>query len=216
MLLNNFKPLVDFYEDTPMVNVLGDTVYKYHIMKGSNAQGNYNEHHNHATYSNNLTYDYETNPNTNSFTDELELYNWTRIVGITGSDTSSDNNRDARENGFVIFVGSGDTAVTAADYCLDSALELAVLDASCYHNEYQRTEVRRTFQNNTVNAVTINEVGLYVFTQNNLNFEPGDTRNFPLIMIGRRVLETPVTLQVGDSYTFTYVIDMSNITFTEA
>ena len=60
--------------------------------------------------------------------------------------------------------------------------------------------------------VTIKEIGLYVFksvsSQNNYTF--------CAVMTGRKVLNTPLTLAEWECCTFTYVIDMSRISFEEA
>lgn len=221
MLLNNFIPLLDFYRDATFVNVLGDTVNKTAVMAAQayadpTNTSNMWSTNNHSGLASNLTYNYSATPQTNGYTKEKELYNWANIIGRTGDNTRSNNYCTNRKNGFVIFVGTGDTEVTAEDYCLDSAVELEVTGAFCYHSALRKTQVGRTFSNNTADAVTIKEIGLYMFTMNNFNFAVGNVENFPLIMIGRKVLTTPVTLEVGDLYTFTYEIDMSGITFEEA
>lgn len=221
MLLNNFIPLLDFYRDATFVNVLGDTVNKTAVMAGQNYQNptttsNMWSINNHSGLASNLTYNYSATSQTNSYTQEKELYNWANVVGRDSGDLRGDSNALKRNNGFVIFVGTGDTEVTAEDYCLDSAIELEVTGAFCYHSAFRKTQVGRTFLNSTADAVTIKEIGLYMFTMNNYSYAAGRSENFPLIMIGRKVLTTPVTLEVGDLYTFTYEIDMSGITFEEA
>ena len=200
MLLNNFKLLFQFYPDSTFVNVLGDTVYKGNILAGQPDSDRYNGH---CNYASNLLYNYNPNVGSNNYTSEQKTYAWT---GITGARCNSD--LYGRYNGFVLFVGTGDTPPTPDDYKLENAVELGVLTASCIHYANGRTIVSREFFNNTDENVTIKEIGCYIFA----NTSP----NQPLIMIARKVLPNPVVIPEGQNYTFTYTIDTSQISFAEA
>ena len=215
MLLNNFRPLIDFYGYSTFKNVLGDTVNKKDFIAGNYYQGSTPNNTGRNGESSNSRYDYNTTSETNNCTQETEKYSWIKIVDIISNniDTSNVSNVGQRKNGFVIFVGSDDTPATVEDYKLGNALTLDVLSASCTHTDANRTFVQRTFQNNTENSVVVREIGCYVFAQNPSS---DSSKRFPLVMIGHKILDTPVTIAVGDVYTFTYKIDMSSITFTEA
>lgn len=197
MILNNFKPLVSFMITGDFKNVLGSIVDKSTVLAGQSAGYITNGHY---YTSSNLQYSYTTNTGTNNFTDEQTTYSWIGVVRTQGSANVAD-----MLNGFVLFVGSGNTAVTVSDYKLASPLTLNAISASCTPLN-EKMFVQRTFLNNSANNVTVNEVGCYVFTTKQ------DGNKIPIVMIGRKVLDNPVTIPVGETYTFTYVLDMSNIT----
>lgn len=203
MLLNNFRPLLFFGNGGTFVNVLGDTVDLSSVLTKTQDSGSLN---NHACIGVARSFDYTTNIGSNSYTEEQTLYTW---LGIT----SSMNTRDQQyyRNGFVIFIGTGDTAVTASDYCLDSALNIDVAGAGCTTADTGIVTTTRTFENNTGNDVEIKEMGLYLFTP----VGEGAQYMKPIIMIGRKVLTNPVTIPVGEQRTFEYVIHMENITFSD-
>ena len=200
MILNNFKSLLSFKNDLDFKNVLGGTINKTVFLGGQYTDRATNGHSGRGSYSN---YSYTTTTGSNAYTKEQESYNWAGVVS-TIAQSYNPNNVYTIWNGFTLFVGTGDTTETAEDYKLASAVELAVTAASCLHADNGKTFVTRTFQNNTENAVTIKEVGLYVFRCT------GNVDN-RVVMIARKVLEIPITLEVGDVYTFTYSIDLSEI-----
>lgn len=217
MLVNNFRPLISFYADSDFKDVLGNTIAKKNYLSGqlisSSSSSDVSKVNGHNYLGSCLNYNYNITPNTNSFTKEKEYYNWENVVATDRSSTVKDNNYAySRYNGMVLFVGTGDTPVTAEDYCLAEAKELSVTGASCVHSSNEKTAITRTFVNETGEDVTIKEVGAYIFFTGYGNTGNG-SYNYPVVMIGRKVLDEPVTMAVGDSYTFTYIIDMSNISF---
>lgn len=218
MLVNNFKPLISFYEVETFKNVLGDTINKKDFLAGNHYQGGTPNATGRDGCASNSRYDYAATTNTNSCTQETGLYRWVKIVDVTDNtayNTKTYSNMAYRKNGFVLFVGSGNTAPTVEDYKLDTALELTVLGASCTHSSNGTTLVTRTFQNNTVEAVTVKEIGCYVFAQS-MGSTSNTSQMHSIVMVGRIVLDAPVTLEVGEAYTFQYTIDMSNITLNGA
>lgn len=221
MLVKNFKPLLYFGNNLgTFKNVLGEEVnaknyldkltvndnYVYSTTTGAALNG-------HTLYGTARSFDYTITTATNSFTDELTTYNWNNVVMGTTSDQYV--TFDLQASGFVIFVGTGDTPVTAEDYKLDAPISLNVMNASCIQNSDGTVVITRTFTNNTSNEVVIKEKGLYIFS-NKYNPTRPATHATPIVMIGRKVLDTPVTIPVGASYAFTTIIDMSQITFSEA
>lgn len=82
----------------------------------------------------------------------------------------------------------------------------------------QTITTTRIFQNITGSEVTIKEIGLYLFRSNCCAYENYlmPAGNVPIVMLGRKVLETPITLADGECYTFSYTIDMNKISFAEA
>ena len=203
MLLDNFRPLLFFGNGGTFVNVLGDTVDLSSVLTKITENSILNGH---SYLGVARSFNYTTNIGSNSYTEEQTSYTWLNI-------TSSMNTRDQAyyRNGFVIFIGTGDTAVTASDYCLDSALNIDVVGASCTTADTGIVTTTRTFENNTGSDVEIKEMGLYIFTP----VGEGAQYMKPLIMIGRKVLANPVTIPEGEQRTFEYVIHMENITFSD-
>lgn len=218
MLVNNFKPLLFFGNNLgTFKNVLGNDVSVKDFLgkltltdtRMYGASDNYmNIINNHTLWGISRSFNYDITTSTNSCTDEQTTYGWQSVViGVTGY------NLPMQECGFTMFVGTGNTAVTASDYKLDTPLTLDVLSASCIQNSDGTVEVQRTFKNNTGNDVVIKEKGLYVFSGKGTTTFNAPV---PIVMIGRKVLDAPVTIPDGGVYTFTTTIDMSQITFSEA
>lgn len=200
MLLNNFKPLLFFGGSGTFIDVTGTTRNVSSYVQPTVSGGNINNH----TYNGVArSFNYSATTASNRFTDEQTSYIW----AVTNNYNS--NSSDFTSNGFTIFVGTGDTTVTADDYKLDTPITLSVTSAQCTQNSDGSTVTLRTFTNNTSENVIIKEIGLYLFRYT----KDGAT---PIIMLGRKVLSTPVTIPVGASYTFTWTIDLiKNLQFTE-
>ena len=209
MLTNNFKVLMDLYPEGNFKDVFNNTIAKDEIIKGVQADA-FSTTNARDYISDTSRFDYVVTTATNSFTDEQSKYNWRGVFSTSQTRITSTSNRQLRFNGFVLFVGTGETAESATDYQLDTPVELSVTNASCTHTAYNQTLVTRTFQNNTANAVTVKEVGLYLFAHQGSSTE---TDFYPTVMLGRKVLDVPVTLEVGDTYTFTYNLDFSGIAY---
>ena len=200
MLVNNFKPLLYFGGSGSFKDVSGTTRNVSSYMQSATSNGNRNSH----TYAGVVrNFNYANTTDSNSYTNEQTSYIWT----VTNNYNAGP--QDYAANGFTIFVGTGDTAVTADDYKLYTPVTLSVVSAQCTQNSDGTVITLRTFTNNTVEDVVIKEIGLYLF-----RYTYGGST--PIVMIGRKVLSTPVTIPVGASYTFTWTINMNNITFTEA
>lgn len=214
MLLDNFKPLLFFGGGGTFVDVTGATVNLSFAINGETIQSGSNVTNNHINIGVSRSFNYNTTTATNSCIDEQDAYWWDGVVNTTSSFSSA---RDMQSNGFVLFVGTGDTAVASQDYCLDTPIGLTPIAAYCLTPASGIVTTSRTFENSTANDVTIKEVGLYLFrTGSYLNYGGPYTPTFHVIMIGRKVLDTPVTIPVGEARTFEYTIDMNHITFQNA
>lgn len=200
MLLNNFKPLLFFGGGGTFKDVSGSTVNVSDFLTAFYASRPAN---NHSVNGVGRSFDYTVTTTSNNCVSEQTSYTWANVT-FNGSDADV----GFRYNGFTLFVGSGNTAVTANDYCLDTPVTLNVVAASCTTNASGLVTVLRTFENNTGSSVTINEIGLYVFA-----YFPATA---PVVMIGRKVLSTPVTIPNGEQRTFEYIVDMNHISFSEA
>lgn len=96
-----------------------------------------------------------------------------------------------------IGIGTGDTAETANDYCLDNFVQLTYISGSAT-NTNGIVNITQTFQNDTQSSVTIKEVGLYL-----------DMAGWTFLY-ARKVLDAPVTIPVGQSRAFTVHIDINS------
>lgn len=193
MLVNNFKPLLWFGNAGTLKNVNNADV---NVVDFLGSSMNLAPSNNHKLAGVVRSFNYDITTATNSFTQELNANTWYGIVSNGNSHA-----QNARQSGFILFVGTGDTEVTETDYKLSSSIALSVTNASCKHNADGTTTVTRTFLNNTENEVIIKELGLYVFKYYN-------SETSYAVMLGRKVLTTPVLIPVGASYTFTWTIDL--------
>lgn len=95
----------------------------------------------------------------------------------------------------------------------DAKLESAILDLSflggiCTSSKSTVT-VSTTWQNNTGEALTINEIGLH--ETNNLSSAESRIDNAPFVILTRSVLEQPIVMQDGDSRTFSIAINFDKM-----
>lgn len=108
--------------------------------------------------------------------------------------------------GCQIFLGTGNTAPTIDDYKLSGELITGLT------SQFQNTSATNnsitfsaTATNNTDAPVTIKEIGLGGYKS---------TSGACVVLLTRDVLATPVTLNVGDSKTFSITIDFRSLTDT--
>ncbi len=223
MLTNNYRTLLSFNKNKTFKNVLGDTVDIKTVLSGQGLNGQMTGYtttggvsisytastprtwvlNNHEYRASVSSFNYDTTTGTNSYTKETTSYNWDGVVS-TAVSGATEPIPNLLYNGFVLFVGDGTTEPAETDYKLANAVELDVTGASCTHNANGKTYVARTFTNNTGADVTIKELGCYLFAS---NVRGQGSTPIPIVMIGRTVLDTPVTIANGDSQTFTYVIE---------
>lgn len=212
MLLDNYKTLLSFDKSGVFKDVTNTAVNILGFLGGQGGQNTTPTSNNGANVLNNhewrastSRFHYDTTTGTNTYTDEQTAYKW---LGVTNKSNTSGNEQGTAliYNGFVLFVGTGTTEPTAADYKLATPVTLDVTGASCTHNANGKTYVTRTFTNNTGADVTVNELGCYVF-KSVASCTASSCPTTPVVMIGRTVLDTPVTIANGDSQTFTYVIN---------
>lgn len=123
---------------------------------------------------------------------------------ITGLPTSNQVNYNLY---YQIYLGSGNTPATENDYTLENPIALEWFKAPTMTIMPNGTsvEIAYTFVNNTTESVTIREIGLCARVQNS-------TTVVYNCLLNRKILATPVTMEVGDIYTFTFIIDTSNLT----
>ena len=231
MLTNNFRNLMSFYLDNDYKDVLGDTRKGESIFGGIGTNQNYDTTvtgggigliNGYQFKGSNRSFNYDANPNTNSFTNEQTTYRWQGVLATIRTSGTGTKYTSQMATGFVLFVGDNNNdespiaeTVADTDWKLRHPVELDVTAAACTSLSSHKTYVSRTFANNTENDVVIKEIGCYIFTEftQDTNVQP---LSKPIVMIGRKVLSNPVTIPVGEQRTFTYVIDMSKLSFEEA
>lgn len=106
-------------------------------------------------------------------------------------------------------VGFGDTPPTLGDYTLaDSNFanrKLTCMSMSGSNGTNSTMiQVMGAFKNEGDSAVTVKEIGLFYATKNyNQTVDQGS------ILFARSVLDTPVVVGVGETYTFAYSVDIA-------
>ena len=119
---------------------------------------------------------------------------------FTGGDLQScwKNLRTTTNNGrqyMELTLGTGNTQATEDDYSLESEVELTrVASSSVYGSESYIYNFTETFVNETGAEVTVREIALTV--------SKIDTK----LLLGRLVLDNPVTIANGEVYAFSYTI----------
>lgn len=100
-------------------------------------------------------------------------------------------------------LGTGSTAPTADDYCLELPI---TTNLSCDSVSVSRTSLIKTytatFTNSGSSDITVTEVGFIVY----INYEHTYSSSFSAddFLMDRTVLETPITIPAGESRTVTY------------
>lgn len=201
MLVNNFKALISWGTGDDTVKLVnGEEVTRQNILSYSTSH----QQHGHQKLGG-LCFNYDITPDVNTFTEEQSQFQF---------DFLSARTKSQYENGLILFVGSGMTPPSAEDYKLENALNLQVNNQVCSHNATNLTTVIRTFQNNTEENVTINEVGLYVFRT--CFYDQWSTYHYQYpMLVGRKVLSSPITLAPNEMIPIQYQIKLDNFTFTD-
>ena len=195
MLTNNFKKMIM----TLNGNKTGITVEG---TQGTMYQGNSNNI-SIGTY----TLGYNNNESTSRFVKELG----NTASGLFTSGSSYSNNAfnfyDAYsyKSTLAMLVGTSDTPPTVDDIKLGNQIQLTHINDSCSMIDGVISLIRE-FQNNTESEVTIKEVGLYVIS-GNMGGASSSFENLFIFLVGRNILQTPVTIPIGDIASFQYRID---------
>lgn len=114
-------------------------------------------------------------------------------VSVSNSDNSV---------GWKVQVGTNDTAPAATDYAIaTTSLTRVNTYANNNPNLNQIKNITSTYRNGTQNAITINEVALSHGVNNSSNTKE--------CIFFRKVLDTPVTINPGEQYSFTYTVSVS-------
>ena len=95
-----------------------------------------------------------------------------------------------------IGLGTGNTAESSSDYCLDSFTNALTYVTGVASNQNGLTNLTATFENNTSSNVVIKEIGVYL-----------DMSGWSFMM-ARKVLSSPVTVAPGATKSFTARIDI--------
>lgn len=195
MLNNNFKKMIM----TLNGNQTGITVEG---TEGIMYQGNSND-----SSIGTFTLGYTNEESTSRFVKELG----NTVSGIFTAGSGNSNNAfnfydaNSYKSTLAMLVGTSDTPPTVNDIKLGNQIELTHINDSCSMVDGVISLIRE-FQNNTDSEVTIKEVGLYVISGNT-----GGTgtvfENLSIFLVGRNILQTPVTIPIGDIASFQYRVD---------
>ena len=107
-------------------------------------------------------------------------------------------------NGLIVAVGTGSTEPTADDYTLESLVshtDMPVSSSTLGITASGTKQYTYILNNATDTAITVTELGLYLRS-------PAITTGLTRLccLLGRELLDTPVTVQPGQTATFTYEI----------
>lgn len=134
--------------------------------------------------------------------------NWQFPFGKTVTTTStyiisneSTNITSIQAGGFGLLVGIGDTEPTVDDYALANQTVLTSISFQCVINGSLFPTITHTMRNNSGGTLVITEIGLYF----------GIANGQRPALLGRKLLDTPVTMEDGEAYTFQYNIDLRNL-----
>lgn len=122
---------------------------------------------------------------------------------ITGKPTSNQSNYAFY---YQIYLGQDDTPETGDEYTLVNPIALPWYQAPTITLMPNGTtvEIAYYFTNDTGAPVTIKEIGLCARVG-------ASTTVAYNCLLNRKVLASPVTMNAGDNYTFTFTIDTSNL-----
>ena len=147
------------------------------------------------------TMKYENGASTGS---NYSLSNWLGAIRVGDPCSARYWTGNGYSNGihWAIFVGKGDTEPTFTDYALVSkATELTWLSGGMTVDSNNTLwSLTSTFKNNTESPVVIKEVAM--------GWYHNSTSDGYGILIARSLLETPVTIAPGETYAFTYNIEV--------
>lgn len=136
-----------------------------------------------------------------------ELGNTLSGIFTYGNSNNAFNFYDAYsyKSTLAMLVGTSDTPPTVNDIKLGNQIQLTHINDSCSMVDGVISLIRE-FQNNTDSEVTIKEVGLYVISGNTSN-SASTFENLFIFLVGRNILQTPVTIPIGDIASFQYRVD---------
>lgn len=124
---------------------------------------------------------------------QLSSYNSNGHYGATGTSC------------YCIVIGAGDTPVTKEDYDLADASIMAndkmkSMTQNATYSKVSGAAITCQWLNNSSDPITIKEIGLSFKTGGGAYNKSGN------ILVARKVLTTPLTVQPGETYAFTYNI----------
>jgi hypothetical protein len=136
------------------------------------------------------------------------------LLRLSGWPNSSNVDTGVRINSYNnpgIWVGSGLTPPTPADYCLESRITSGMSGAVQIDNTYldangnPQLKMIVTLTNTGSTSITVGEIGFFQNVQM-ANNASGSGSSSNLVMIDRTVLNTPVTIPAGESAAITYTL----------
>lgn len=149
-------------------------------------------------------------PTSQTYIDSPQLVGLNNICNICTSRTQYNSTSVPTSSfnftGCQIYLGTGNVTPTIGDYKLSGELITGLTsqaqDTSATNNSIKFSAIAT---NNTESPVTIKEIGLGGYTTGSIAC---------VFLLTRDVLATPVTLNTGDSKTFSITIDLRSLTDT--
>ena len=105
---------------------------------------------------------------------------------------------------YYLNVGSGSTTPTASDVCLDTIItDLTYVSGSISNGSGTLIKhIDTTYKNNTESAITVREFDV------GFQYRVSSNSNSYSVILAREVLDTPVVIMPGKSYTFAWELNM--------
>ena len=195
MLTNNFlKTIMTLSGNQTGTDIANTAQFIYANNSNSSSVGTY-------------TLGYGIGETTQHFLDEDYAYTYADLgeqLTYNGADNAFyASSQYTYKSTLAILVGTGTTPPASSDYKLENQVVLESVNDSCLMDSGVISLIRE-FKNNTGAQVTINEIGMYVVSlRGSSSYTPH------VFLIGRKLLDSPVTLDVNQIASFQYRIDLS-------
>lgn len=112
----------------------------------------------------------------------------------------------------LIFCGTGTTPPTREDIKLENCISDFKKQSTTLSCELGKLHINVVFKNLADHEITINELGLYrIFSQAHDSYQKSSIANNG-ILIARRVLDEPITVQANETFSINYTIDFTTMT----
>lgn len=133
------------------------------------------------------------------------IYQMNELIGCNDVIRRGRNDAGSRALGWYVMIGTGNTAPTKTDIHLDNIIDLAPTSTSLVvGTDNILKKVIHKFTNTTDDALVIKEIGLGYGGKVHASWP----NNY--FMCARKLLDTPVTMQPGETYQFSYTIGIKS------
>ena len=124
-------------------------------------------------------------------------------LGQMGYDNAGCIYGGSSSGGYHVIAGAGDTAVTEEDYDMADVSILAndklrPIQQTATYIHANGAVITTSYRNDSAAPITVKEIGL-AYKNSNQTYSKAAN-----ILVARKILDSPVTIQPGETYVFTY------------